>query len=158
MNSKIRKISTGSHQSNGGLTLIEQVYRKYFDRLFSYARVICESEEVAKDVVSDFFYELLKKNTDLSKVKNLEVYLAVGVKNLCIQRLMKASKVEKNAVLIATIDYIANGGDNCAFLKDKKQWATGVLFRDAIIQHVESGSQNGQSVVAKIEERVFILK
>lgn len=106
MNLRIRKISTGSHQSNGGLTLIEQVYRKYFDRLFSYARVICESEELAKDVVSDFFYELLKKNTDLSKVKSLEVYLAVGVKNLCIQRLMKASKVEKNAVLIATIDYI----------------------------------------------------
>lgn len=79
--------------------------------------------------------------------------------NKAVDVRIKGKKVQMDQKYrFATIDYIANGGDNCAFLKDKKQWATGVLFRDAIIQHVESGSQNGQSVVAKIEERVFILK
>ncbi|MCG8390653.1 MAG: sigma-70 family RNA polymerase sigma factor [Cytophagales bacterium] len=107
MASKIRKISTLSnlHEKDTPVD-IEQVYRKYFDRLFSYARIICDSEELAKDVVSDFFYRLLKNRTDLSKVDNLEVYLAVGVKNLCIQRLKKSSKVKQNAVLLTTVDYI----------------------------------------------------
>lgn len=58
----------------------------------------------------------------------------------------------------ATIDYIANGGDNCAFLKDKKRWATGVLFRDAILQHSEAAFAKGQSIESKVDERVFILK
>ncbi|MEP0369092.1 MAG: sigma-70 family RNA polymerase sigma factor [Cyclobacteriaceae bacterium] len=107
MASKIHKISTGSSTSKKKSSIaIERVYRDYFDRLFSYARIICDSEELAKDVVSDFFYGLLKNQTDLSRVDNLEVYLSVGVKNLCIQRLMKTSKDNKNAVLLATIDYI----------------------------------------------------
>lgn len=107
MPSKIRKISTvSSPPDKKDAVAIERVYRDYFDRLFSYARVICDSEELAKDIVSDFFYGLLKNKTDLSKVDNLEVYLSVGVKNLCIQRLMKSSKEEKNSVLLATVDYI----------------------------------------------------
>ena len=107
MSSKIRKISIGSSPSNKqGSVDIERIYRDYFDRLFSYARVICDSEELAKDVVSDFFYGLLKNRTDLSKVGNLEVYLSVGIKNLCIQRLTKSSRNASNSVLIATVDYI----------------------------------------------------
>ena len=107
MASKIRKISTLSSLPEKDKPIdIEHIYRRYFDRLFSYARVICDSEELAKDVVSDFFYRLLKNRTDLSKVNNLEVYLAVGVKNLCIQRLTKSSKDKQNAVLLSTVDYI----------------------------------------------------
>ncbi len=106
MSSKIHKISTESQPAKKqGSIAIEDVYKDYFDRLFSYARVICDSEELAKDVVSDFFYRLLKNNTDLSKVSNLEVYLSVGVKNLCIQRL-KSSKTDPNSVLLTNIDNV----------------------------------------------------
>lgn len=106
MASKIRNISTSNSPSDDGELAIEKIYKQYFDRLYSYARVICDSEELAKDVVSDFFYNLLNKKTDLSNVGNLEVYLSVSIKNLCFQRLSKAAKDQKTEVLLATIDYV----------------------------------------------------
>ncbi|MEQ8556489.1 MAG: sigma-70 family RNA polymerase sigma factor [Cyclobacteriaceae bacterium] len=103
---KIRKTSKVSLSDDDCSMAIELAYRKYFDKLYSYARVVCDSEEMAQDVVSEFFYGLLKKSSDLSKAENLEAYLCVGVKNLCIQHLMKSSKTEKNTALLATIDYV----------------------------------------------------
>jgi len=58
----------------------------------------------------------------------------------------------------ATNDYIANGGDKCSFLKDKKQTPTGVLFRDAILEFVQEETKAGRKIDANIERRVFILK
>lgn len=107
MASKFQKISKNTISSDKDDAIdIEQVYRDNFDRLYSYAKVICDSNELAKDVISDFFYGLLKNKTDLTKISNLEAYLSVGVKNLCIQKMMKVSKEEKTSILLATIDYI----------------------------------------------------
>jgi 2',3'-cyclic-nucleotide 2'-phosphodiesterase (5'-nucleotidase family) len=58
----------------------------------------------------------------------------------------------------ATNDYIANGGDKCYFLKDKKQIPTGVLFRDAILEFVQEETKAGRKIDADIERRIFILK
>lgn len=54
--------------------------------------------------------------------------------------------------LIATNDYLANGGDQCHFFKGKKQLETGVLFRDAIISYVQA--QN-TPISAQLERRVI---
>ena len=68
-------------------------------------------------------------------------------------------KVENNRIYrFATIDYIANGGDKCTFLKDKKKVATGVLFRDAIIEFIENETKAGRNLDAKLDDRVIILK
>jgi 2',3'-cyclic-nucleotide 2'-phosphodiesterase (5'-nucleotidase family) len=68
-------------------------------------------------------------------------------------------KVEKDRVYsFATIDYIANGGDSCSFLKGKKQSATGVLFRDAIIEFIQEETAAGRKLDAEVEDRIFILK
>ena len=40
--------------------------------------------------------------------------------------------------LFALPDYIANGGDDCFFLKDAKRHETGKLLRDVIIEHLQS--------------------
>ena len=37
---------------------------------------------------------------------------------------------------IATNDYIANGGDNCDFLKDQKRTNSGLLLRDIVIEEI----------------------
>lgn len=39
-------------------------------------------------------------------------------------------------IFIATIDYIANGGDNCDFLKPCKRINTGILIRDIMIEYI----------------------
>lgn len=62
-------------------------------------------------------------------------------------------KIDPNQeYLIATNDYIANGGDQCYFFKGKEQLETGVLFRDAIISYVEA---QHTPISAQLERRVI---
>lgn len=44
---------------------------------------------------------------------------------------------------IATNDYVANGGDDCTFLRDFEQNNTGVLIRDAIIEYIIDQAEKG---------------
>lgn len=59
---------------------------------------------------------------------------------------------------IATNDYIANGGDKCTFFKGKPQKQTNKLFRDAIIEYIETETKAGHKLDANIEDRVLVLK
>jgi len=47
-------------------------------------------------------------------------------------------------------DYIANGGDSCSFLKDKKREDLDILFRDALIEYVKEK----KIINVNIEKRV----
>ena len=55
---------------------------------------------------------------------------------------------------IATIDYLANGGDNCAFFAGKTRIETGRFLRDAVIEYVENLTAQGLLVNAKKEGRI----
>ena len=55
---------------------------------------------------------------------------------------------------IATIDYLANGGDKMDFLREKKQNMTGVFFRDAIIEYIKKQTLNGQTIKAEKDGRL----
>ncbi|MCH2045204.1 MAG: 5'-nucleotidase C-terminal domain-containing protein [Saprospiraceae bacterium] len=56
---------------------------------------------------------------------------------------------------IATNDYIANGGDNCTFFKDKKRVSTGKLLRDILIEHVEELTNDGKKIEAELDGRIY---
>lgn len=58
---------------------------------------------------------------------------------------------------IALSDYIANGGDNCSFFKDKKRDELGELFRDAILQFVQEETAAGRKLNTKLTARVHHL-
>lgn len=47
---------------------------------------------------------------------------------------------------LATNDYLANGGDQCEFLRDFEQINTGVLVRDLIIDHIRGLTEDGENV------------
>ncbi len=53
---------------------------------------------------------------------------------------------------IATIDYLANGGDNCKILIGKKRIETSLLLRDAVLNHL--ADNNKQIQTAKLEGRI----
>ena len=55
---------------------------------------------------------------------------------------------------LATTDYLANGGDYCDFLKGLPQYDTGILLRDAIIEHWKALNNSGQSLDLNIEGRI----
>lgn len=59
---------------------------------------------------------------------------------------------------VATNDYLANGGDQCTFLKDNTVTSSNKLFRNAILEYIVTKTAAGESLQAKVENRVFILK
>lgn len=67
----------------------EEIYTEYFKPLYLYARRISQSEDLAKDVVSDVFYTLWKTQTDFSQIRELKSYLFRAVKNEVIRTLSK---------------------------------------------------------------------
>lgn len=82
-----------------------------------------------------------------------------GHRNKAVDLRINGRKVDNDRVYtFATNDYIANGGDKCTFLKDKKQIATGVLFRDAILQYVQEQTKAGRKLDANLSKRIFVLK
>jgi len=61
---------------------------------------------------------------------------------------------DKKIYKVAISDYLANGGDNLFFLKDKKRHNLGVLFRDAMLEYIVE--QNGEAMNAEVEGRVIM--
>lgn len=59
-----------------------------------------------------------------------------------------------NYYTIATLDYVANGGDDCAMLKPIPQKNNGFLFRDALLEYFSSINKQGKKITASIENRV----
>jgi len=59
---------------------------------------------------------------------------------------------------IALSDFVANGGDKCYFFEDKKQELLGILFRDAIMEHVIELNAQGKKADANLEGRVEVVE
>ena len=70
----------------------EEIYVAFFKPLYLYARKITKSDDLAKDVVSDVFYNLWKSQTDFSKINELKSYLFIAVKNQVIRNLSRDPK------------------------------------------------------------------
>ncbi|MFT6867535.1 MAG: RNA polymerase sigma-70 factor (ECF subfamily) [Cyclobacteriaceae bacterium] len=81
--SKIRQLNT-SQPFEG---YFEDVYTEYFKPLYLYARSLSKSDDLAKDIVSDVFFNLWKSKSDLTKIKELKSYLFRSVKNQVIRTL-----------------------------------------------------------------------
>ena len=72
--------------------VFDKIYRENFSRLYYFATTLTKSEEVAKDVVSDVFVNLWKAGTDFGKIRDIESYLFISVKNQAIQVISQRSK------------------------------------------------------------------
>ena len=55
---------------------------------------------------------------------------------------------------VAMPDYIANGGDDCAFLVSVEQESTGILMRDAVIDFVEIENEQGEHIRSSLDGRI----
>ncbi|XOV93479.1 MAG: RNA polymerase sigma-70 factor [Bacteroidota bacterium] len=77
-----KKIHTKSTQR------FEEIYKKYYNGLFALATIITGSEEQAKDVVADVFFNLWKKaNPDFESISQIRPYLYASVKNQALKSL-----------------------------------------------------------------------
>lgn len=99
MRTKLRKLST-KEPFDG---YFEQVYSDYFQPLYLYARSLVKSDDIAKGVVSDVFFNLWKSNSDLKKIKEIKSYLFRSVKNQVVRTL---SHDPRNFDSIDTENYV----------------------------------------------------
>lgn len=74
--------------------------------------------------------------------------------------LIKGKPFDSNRnYVVATSDYLANGGDNLDFLSEAiAKYSTGFKLRDLIILNLENKNKQGQKLSAKIEGRITYVK
>jgi RNA polymerase sigma-70 factor (ECF subfamily) len=81
------------------------------DKLFRFAERIVADREDAEDVIQDAFLKLWLKKDDLSQVKNLEAFSMVTVRNLCLDRLKSAQKLNQKVNNERLISQSVDGGE-----------------------------------------------
>ncbi len=87
----------------------------------------------------------------VSAAIRMEIDDEFAVHNLKIE----GEKIDPERIYrIATIDYLANGGDKCSFFKKLKRHETGQFMRTAVIEYVEQLTQKGQKIKAIKEGRI----
>lgn len=67
-------------------------------------------------------------------------------------RINDKALIESSTYSVAMPDYIANGGDDCYFLKELKNKDTGHLLRDVVIEFIRNQKED---ISSKIEGRII---
>lgn len=73
---------------------LTETYKSLSDGLYRVAYYILESQSDAQDAVQDLFIKLWNTREQLDTVLNLKAYCTTLMKNLCIDRLRRESKVQ----------------------------------------------------------------
>lgn len=83
--------------------------------------------------------------------------LTMGIQNKhAVNVLLNGKPIDANTLYtIANSDYVANGGSDCAMLRNIPQQNKGYLLRDALIEFVSDLTQQGKPVDFSIEKRVI---
>lgn len=122
--------------------------------LMPFDNLLVVIEIKGKDLPALFNHIAMKGGWPVSKQIKM-----TGHRDKAVDVHINGRKIENDRTYyVATNNYIANGGDNCTFLKDKKQISTGVLFRNAIIEFVKEETAAGRKLDAALENRIFVLK
>jgi RNA polymerase sigma factor (sigma-70 family) len=58
-----------------------QIYKKYVDKLFSYAMRFTSDRELVKDCIQDVFIKIYSNRSHLNNTDNLKLYLYIALKN-----------------------------------------------------------------------------
>jgi 2',3'-cyclic-nucleotide 2'-phosphodiesterase (5'-nucleotidase family) len=72
-----------------------------------------------------------------------------------INILINGQPINTNSVYtIAMVDYVANGGEDCAMLRPIPQLSIGYVLRDALVEYFSELNKQGKKLTSKIEKRV----
>jgi RNA polymerase sigma factor (sigma-70 family) len=76
----------------GNGAAFEQLYDRYFSRLYSYGMRICRDKALVKDCIQNVFVELWHKRTGLSEVSSVKYYLFTCLRRRLIKELSQLNK------------------------------------------------------------------
>ena len=72
--------------------VFKELYRQYFVKLYRFAISLIHCKESAEEIVHDVLINLWKKRDTFTEIENLNTYLYVSVKNLCLNYLRDQGK------------------------------------------------------------------
>ncbi len=75
--------------------MFEILFRRHYDGMFRLARRILNDDAKSKDVVSDVFSELLRKDEAELRTETLQGLLLTSVRNRCINLLVHEQKTQQ---------------------------------------------------------------
>ncbi len=71
----LKAVSEGNHQA------FEKLYKQYFAKCYSFALYFIRSEDLSEEVVAEVFLGFWKNRESLAKVKSLDSYLYIAIRN-----------------------------------------------------------------------------
>jgi len=75
--------------------------------------------------------------------------------NKAVNVLVGGAPIDMNKeYIVANNDYVANGGDDCAMLRNIPQVNDGYVYRDAVLDYFREMTREGKKISAQIENRV----
>lgn len=83
-----------------------ELYKRYHEKLVSFALYYLPIQEEAEDVVSDMFVNLLKKHVLLKDIDNFDGYVYFSVKNLCLNRIKKNKHIANFFTISPEMDHM----------------------------------------------------
>ncbi|MEL7006665.1 MAG: sigma-70 family RNA polymerase sigma factor [Bacteroidota bacterium] len=80
----------------GSEIAFDEIYRRYFDKLYVYSRHLTQDTDLIKDAIQEVFVELWKYRQKLSKVKHVKPYLHKSVRRKVLKEIKKVRSAENN--------------------------------------------------------------
>jgi len=73
--------------------IFESLFKQYYQRLCSYAFTFLNDIESSEDVVQELFIYIWENQKPFFKTENIKFYLFTAVRNNCLKRIQKNSKI-----------------------------------------------------------------
>jgi RNA polymerase sigma-70 factor (family 1) len=72
--------------------VFKDLYKRYFAQLYLFAVSLVHCNETAEEIVHDVLVNLWRKRNSFSQIENLNTYLYVSVRNLCLNSIRDEGK------------------------------------------------------------------
>lgn len=72
--------------------VFKDLYKQYFVKLYRFSVSLIHCHESAEEIVHDVLINLWRKRNSFSQIGNLDTYLYVSIKNLCLNSLRSSGK------------------------------------------------------------------
>ncbi len=97
-----------------------ELYKQQVLKLCQFASSFLDDKEASEEIVNDVFVKVWTSRNTLDKIKNIQVYLYVSVKNACLNWLRSASAKKNKELVIAETLYFHLSADPAQLLIGKE--------------------------------------
>ncbi len=99
----LKAVSEGNHQA------FEKLYKEYFAKCYSFALYFTHSEDLSEEVVAEVFLNFWKNRESLAKVKSLDSYLYIAIRNQALVMRKKTAGIYSEPVELFSVHIAAEG-------------------------------------------------